>query len=116
MYIHTKGSGVEVTPALKIYIEKKIGSLARFVKRWEEKGSVEAWVEIVRSKHHRHGNVYAVVADIRLPKKVLRAEHTDEDARVAIDVIQDVLKRELEHYKESRVEVLKRARRKSRGK
>lgn len=111
MKVHIQGGGVEITPALQEYINEKIGSLAHFVERWEERGSVEAWIEVSRTRHHRHGDVFTVAVDIRLPRKVLRAEHADEDVRVAVDVTRDTLKRELEHYKEARIEVFKRRRR-----
>jgi len=38
-----------------------------------------------------------------LPGKVLRAEHEDWDARVAVDQMKDKLKREIIKYKETHV-------------
>ncbi len=111
MQVHIKASGVDSTPAFQEYVNEKIGALAHFVDRWEERGSVAAWVEVVRTRHHRHGDVFTAVVDIRLPRKVLRAEQSAGDARAAVDAARDVLKRELERYKESRVEVLRRRRR-----
>ncbi len=101
MKINTKSTNLDLTPALKDYIETKIGSLSRFLKRWDAEGTVEIWIEVARTtRHHHKGNVFRAEADLRLPGKVLRAEDEDRDIRTAIDRIKDKLKREIEKYKE----------------
>ena len=78
MKINIKSTHLDLTPALKEYIEEKIGSLAKFLKRWDPEGVVEAYVEVARTtKHHHKGNVFRAETDLRVPGKVLRAE--DED-------------------------------------
>ncbi|HEY4475211.1 MAG TPA: ribosome-associated translation inhibitor RaiA [Candidatus Paceibacterota bacterium] len=102
MNINVKATNLDLTPALKEYIEEKIGSLSKFLKRWEAEGVVEVWVEVGRTtSHHQKGNVFRAEVDIRLPRKVLRAEDEDFDVRAAIDKIKDRLKREIERYKDS---------------
>jgi len=102
MQINIKATNLDLTPALKDYIEAKIGSLSKFLQRFEAEGVVEAWVEVGRTtRHHQKGNVFRAEADLRLPGKVLRAEDEDFDVRAAIDKIKDRLKREIERYKDS---------------
>lgn len=101
MKINLKATGLDLTPALREYAEQKIGSLEKFVKRWDAEGVVEVWVEVGRiTKHHHKGDVFRAEADLRLPGKVLRAEDEDWDIRAALDRLKDKLKREIEKYKE----------------
>lgn len=101
MKIDIKATNLELTPAIRAYIEEKIGSLERFLKRFETKSEIEVFIEIARTtKHHRHGNVLYAEAVIPLGKKILRAEHSDWDIRVAIDKIKDKLQQEIKKYKE----------------
>jgi len=103
MKINIKSTNLDLTPALKEYIEDKIGSVKKFLERWDPEGVVEAWVEVGRTtKHHHKGNVFRAEADLRVPGKVLRAEDEDFDIRVAIDRVRDKLKREIEKYKETK--------------
>ena len=101
MKIDIKATNLDLTEVLKEYVEEKIGALAKFLKRWDPEGVVEAWVEIGRTtKHHHKGNVFRAEADLRVPGKVLRAEDEDFDIRVAVDRVRDKLKREVKKYKE----------------
>ncbi|HVM76890.1 MAG TPA: ribosome-associated translation inhibitor RaiA [Candidatus Paceibacterota bacterium] len=90
----------DLTPSLMTYIEDKLGGLAKFVKHFDETGEAEIWLEISRTtEHHRKGNVFKAAADLRLPKKILRAEEYAEDIRVAIDRARNTLHLEIEKYK-----------------
>lgn len=105
MKINIKATNLDLTPAIREYIEKKIGSLSRFLKRFETKSEVEVFIEIARTtKHHRHGNVLYAEATIPLGKKILRAEHFDWDIRVAIDKIKNKLQQGIKEYKEIKME------------
>jgi len=103
MKISIKATNLDSTPALKEYVEDKIGALGKFIKRWDLEGAVEIWLEVGRTtKHHNKGDVFRAEADLRLPGKILRAEEQDSDVRVAIDRVRDKLKREIEKYKENK--------------
>ncbi len=105
MKINIKATNLDLTPAIREYIEIKIGSLSRFLKRFEVKSEVEVFVEIAHTtKHHRHGNILYAEATILIGKKILRAEHFDQDIRVAIDKVRDKLKQEINKYKEKKIE------------
>lgn len=101
MKITIKATAVDLTPALKEYIEEKIGSLAKFLTRFDAEGAVGARVEVGRTtRHHHKGLVFRAEVNIDVPGKVLRAETEDSDIRAAIDKAKDKLKREAEKYKE----------------
>ncbi|MEK7593348.1 MAG: ribosome-associated translation inhibitor RaiA [Patescibacteria group bacterium] len=101
MNIIIKSSKLDLTPAIKEYIELKIGSLDRFLEKFEQKSEIKAEVEIARTtQHHRHGDIFYAEINLHLPKKNLRAEHSDWDIRVAIDKAKDKLQQEIKKYKE----------------
>lgn len=101
MQIHIKATNLEITPALKEYVEQKINLLSPYVVRWEEAGELEVWVGVARTtNHHKKGEVFAATIDLSLPGKALRAEESEEDARAAIDRAKDTLQREIAKYKE----------------
>lgn len=104
MKINIKVTNLDLTPAIREYIEEKIGSLDRFLKSFETKSEIEVFVEIAHTtKHHRHGNVLYAEATASLGKKILRAEHSDWDIRVAIDKVKDKLQQEIKKYKEKKI-------------
>jgi len=96
---------VDRTPALEAYIEKKFAPLAKFIKIFDDKGVAEIWLDITRTtRRHRKGEMYVVAADLRLPKKIVRAEEYADDIRTAIDRAKDTLRFEIEKYKTKLVE------------
>jgi ribosomal subunit interface protein len=95
-----KATNILLTPALKIYIEEKLGALERFVKRWEKESDIKIHVEVGRTtRHHHKGDVFRAEANILLPGTMLRAEDEDFDIHVAIDRVRDRLKREIRKYR-----------------
>lgn len=109
MLIDIKAIDLELTPAIREYIETKIGSLSRFLKRFEAESEVKIFVEIARTtKHHKSGNVFCADANFSIGKKLLRAEHSDWDIRVAIDKVKDKLQQEIKKYKEIKMTDYKR--------
>ena len=104
MQINIKATEFDLTPSLKTYVERKLGTLVKFIPDLDETGQPELYVEIGRTtRHHQHGPVFRAEADLRLPRRVLRAEHVDEDVRSAIDKLKDLLHLEIEKYKKKSV-------------
>ncbi len=100
MKISIKALQLKLTPSITTFIEDKLGTLAKYLKKFEPTGQPAIWLEIMRTtRHHKRGFVYAAEADLRLPGKILRAEHEDVDIRVAIQRLRDKLKLEIEKYK-----------------
>jgi len=101
MKIKILSKQIDLTPAIKEYIEMKMGGLEKFVARYEAKGEVLVYFELARTTHHHHkGEVYYVESYLHLPGKDLRAEYVHEDARAAVDKVKDILKNEIVKYKE----------------
>ena len=101
MRITIEAMGFDVTPTIKAYIESKIGSLARLLKRFEAEGELTAIVEVGRTtRHHKHGDVFRAALNLDLPGKVIRAENENEDLRTAVDDMKNKAKESLEKYKD----------------
>jgi ribosomal subunit interface protein len=108
MKISIKQTNIENTEALSEYINKKIGSLSRFLKKIEQKFEAVLYLEIARNtKHHRSGNVFSADAKLVLPKKTLYASQTDPDIRIVINDLKEKLEQEIKKYKEFRKSKLK---------
>jgi len=108
MQINIKATNLELTPAIREYIEIKIGSLKRFLKRFEDKSEIEVFVEIARTtRHHHKGNVFYAEVTFSIGKKIFRAEHSDWNIRVAIDRVKDKLQEEIKKYKETKLKITK---------
>ena len=100
MKIVVQATKIDLTPSIEVYIEQKLGSLARFVKRFDDQGQPELRVEIARTtRHHRHGAVFMAEGNLRLPQQLLRGEAYHEDIRAAIDGLRKTLRLEIEKYK-----------------
>ncbi len=103
MKITIKSTGLELTPSIKEFIEDKVGSVQKFLQRYDADGGVLAAVEIARStKHHNKGDVYFAEINVNVPNKILRAKTENADVRVAINQAKDILKREIDKYKDAR--------------
>lgn len=100
MKIDILTKNVEMTSAIRSYAEKKIGSLALFVKRFEKDGEVEIFLEVARTtKHHKHGEVFYAEATLNLSGKTIRAEKYNINLYDAINGLKQMLKNDIIKYK-----------------
>ena len=97
MQIDIKGTNLELTEAIKDYINEKIGSLEKY---FDE--ILAARVEVgVTTKHHQKGNIFRAEVNLEVPQKyILRAETEREDLYMAINEVKDDLQVQLKKYKE----------------
>jgi ribosomal subunit interface protein len=110
MKITLKWTNLEPIESIVVFVDEKIGGLAKFIPNYDESGVAEAWVEVARTtKHHKTGGmVYLAEADLRLPGKILRAKETHKDLRQAIVRIKKELERQIKKYKESKASKIER--------
>ncbi len=100
MKITLKATQLDLTPSIKTYIEKKIGSLSRLLVPFEREGECMAEVEIGRTTHHHHkGEIFRAEVNLHLPGKSLRAEYVATDVRTAIDRVRNILRFEITKYR-----------------
>lgn len=92
---------------LRVFIEDKIGGLARYIKG----DTMQARVEIGKpSKHHRKGFVFHAEVNLKLGSKVLRAEAAHADLRTAIIEVKDDLQVQIKRFKEKRTDLVRKSR------
>jgi len=97
--ISIKGTNLELTEAIKNYLDKKLASLEKLVQDFEP--VAEVMVEVGKStKHHNKGPYMRCEYTMHVPGEVLRAEEQREDLYEAIDVASTELKRQLKNYKD----------------
>jgi len=101
MKIIIESDGMELSESVRAYADKKFRVLEKFVTRFEKGGEIELHVEILKTtEHHRKGDIYQANANIRLPGKMLNVEEKGDNVHTAIDLAKDVLKMEIEKYKD----------------
>ena len=100
MNINIKATNIDLTTALREYVEEKIGSLEKFVSRWNAEGGVSVAGEVARTtQHHHKGDVFRAEVNLKIPHGLLRAEHEGPDIRLAIDRVRDILQIEIDKQK-----------------
>lgn len=101
MKITIEAAGIELTPALKTYIESKLRPIFKITEKLEGEGETEITVEVQRTtKHHLKGLVFRAEGNLKYGKTLIRAEANGENMRAAIDILKDELKREVVSFKE----------------
>ena len=99
MNIDIRTKNLDLTDSLREYVDKKIGSLDKYLQRFDE-STIRADVELARTtKHHKSGNVFYAEVNLEISGDLLRATHKDEDIRASIDKVRDILQREIRKYK-----------------
>lgn len=93
-----KSDNIQLTEALVVWVEKKIGGLEKFLKDIDP-SAVEARVEIGKpSKHHHKGLVWYAEVNLKMPGKLLRATNTNKDLRTAVNQVKDELQRQIKKH------------------
>ena len=96
-----KGKNTDLTPSLRAYIESKlVRPTEKLVSKSDAKENLLLEIEVGRTtKHHRKGMVWWAEANLKIGKRLLRAEQSGEDPREVIDLVEEELKREIVTYK-----------------
>lgn len=89
MNLIVKGRNIDVTPALKEYVEKKINKV---VKQFKEVDEIVAVFKVVKNDH---------TVEITIPAKgiILRAQETTKDMYSSIDLVCEKIERQIHKYK-----------------
>lgn len=108
MSINLSSKNLELTPAIKSYVEEKVSAIHKINDNIQ---TVD--VEVEKNQHQRKGEVFFVRINVQIPHALLRAEETQEDLYAAIDVCRDEIMRQLRKNK-SKYESKKRKQQKER--
>jgi putative sigma-54 modulation protein len=92
MKLNVRGANIEVTEALRDYVEKKIGRLERYFES-PPTSDVNVRLSVIKDKEH------SVEVTIPLPGVLLRAEVKDGDMYACIDLVAEKLERQIRKHK-----------------
>ena len=97
MKISIMGTNMQLTEAIKDYVNEKIGGLEKFYDN-----ILEARVDVgITTKHHQKGNIFRAEVNLEVPQKhVLRASAEREDLYMAINEVKNELQRQIKKHKE----------------
>ena len=98
MRINIKATGIELTPAISNYVNKKISSLEKYLSN-----EVVVQVEVGKiTQHHKSGNVFRAEIHIIGGGLDLYAFSEKDDLYVAVDVVRDEIIHNVVHTKTKR--------------
>ncbi len=99
MELQITGTNMEITPAVRRYIERKLGKLSRHMPNL-----IESKVEVSEEKTKSPQQHYLVRANVAGSGAVFHGEDRAEDLFKAIDRVATIMVRQLEHHKGKRYE------------
>jgi len=100
MEISLKTKNITIDSALKEFTLDRVSSLERFLHNSE---NLLAEVELSRTtEHHNKGEIFRAEVQIQVPGRLLRAESTREDLKIAIAEVKDQLQIQIKKYQETR--------------
>lgn len=108
MHIIITGIHVDITDAIRAYALEKMRTLEKYVPA----GDTSAKLTVDLSKttaHHAHGNVFQAEGRLHIRGKETTLRTTQEDLYKAIDVLKDMLVRELSQHKDKERSVFRRS-------
>jgi len=107
MNIIIKTKNIGITPSLREFVEKKIGSLEKYFDffRTEDNPSlvstIDANIEVGKTTlHHRKGNIFRAEVLITFHRNTLRAAESADDLEKAVVAVRDDLQRQIADFKE----------------
>jgi len=107
MNIRTNTHGIELTPSISSYIEKKLVTIERLLKDVPPETLVE--IEIEKDSKQRKGQGFNAQINIFLPNKRLFASADHDDLYAAIDKAKDEILSELKKQNVKRRDMFRRS-------
>lgn len=99
------GTGIELTDAIRDYVDKKVAALEKFMPQ-----ATKVEVDIgMRTHHHAKGKIFYAEMEVHQPTGNLLVEKDAEDLYKAIDKVKDHLKVELAELKNKKLDSKRRA-------
>ncbi len=103
MKIDISTDQIELTDAIKDYVEKKLGSLEHFF-GGEAPDVVSVRVHIGKPSHHHHsGPFFVAEADMHIAGLTLRATSQETDLYAAIDSVERELAEQIRRFKDKQL-------------
>ena len=88
------GKNIDVTPGLKAAVEEKIGKLEKY---FTPDTNADVTLNVEKERHK-------IEVTIPVKGKIIRAEQVSNDMYVSIDLVEEVIERQLKKYKSKLVD------------
>ncbi len=99
MQVDIKATNLELTDAIRAYVQEKMDSLDPKTDRFGE--VVRAEVEVGKTtQHHKSGPVFRAEVHVRLPGRVVYVQATDYDLYTAIGDAKKLAEQQIVQYKD----------------
>jgi putative sigma-54 modulation protein len=110
MQINLQGKGIELTPAIRDYVLKKVTNLEKLLSKIEEQGGeVNVSFEVGQStKHHKSGEVFHSDCLISIKGEKFYGSADANDLYASIDEVKENLFREISKNKDRKQTLFKR--------
>ncbi len=111
MKLNIQAKNMELTPAIREYVEKKTAELGKFLTKAEEKSGEEtlAIFEVCKTTHHhKQGEVFRADCSIKVDGKNFFSTSTKEDLYEAIDDVRENLFHEINKFKSRKENLFRR--------
>ncbi|NTW04871.1 MAG: ribosome-associated translation inhibitor RaiA [Peptococcaceae bacterium] len=89
MNVQVRGRNMDVTVALKEYVEKRLGKLSKF---YDQMGDPSVILSVIKDKHR-------VEVTIPINGMILRGEEASDDMYASIDLVVEKLEKQISKYK-----------------
>jgi putative sigma-54 modulation protein len=89
MNVQVRGRNIDVTVALKEYVEKRLGKLSKF---YDQLGDPAVTLSVIKDKHR-------VEVTIPINGMILRGEEASDDMYASIDMVVEKLEKQISKYK-----------------
>ena len=89
MAIVVRGKNIDITPALRDYVEKRIGKITKY---FDQLGEISAVLTVEKGRH---------IVEVTVPVNgmLLRGEEATADMYTSIDLVIEKIERQIEKYK-----------------
>jgi len=105
---------MEITDAIRSYAFDKMKSLEKYVSK--DDTSAKLAIELMKTtNHHQHGDVFQAEAQFHISGKEITMRTTEDDLYKAIDILKDMLTRELTTHKNKERSMFRRGAHKVKG-
>lgn len=91
MIINIRGNKIEITDSMKNYIEEKLGKVNKY---FDNPSDITANVVVKED-----GILHKIEVTIPIKRAILRAEVSDKDLYAAIDIVSEILERQIRKNK-----------------
>jgi ribosomal subunit interface protein len=109
MKINLKTTNFSLTEAIENYLRERLAPLEKLVHKTEAKGETLAEVELGRTTHHRHGEIFRAEINLRLAGGGnLRTVSEQESLYAAIDLMKDGMLEEVRAWQKKHQQLLRR--------